>query len=81
MLASANWFSSVYANRQKTISLPEAYTFNIGATYDRGKMHLKVNGYNITDEVYFRAASGDTSGQLVSIMPGARWEASIKVDF
>jgi iron complex outermembrane recepter protein len=81
VLASANWNSAVYANRQKTISLPESYVFNIGATYDVGKVHLKVNGFNISDEVYFRAASGDTSGQLVSVMPGPRWEASIKVDF
>jgi outer membrane receptor protein involved in Fe transport len=55
--------------------------FNAGATYDRGKLHFKVNAYNFTDETYFRPASGDTNGQLVSVMPGQRWEASLKVDF
>lgn len=81
VLLSANWFSEVWANRQKTIELPSAYVFNAGATYDRGKLHFKFNAYNFTDEVYFRPASGDTNGQLVSVMPGQRWEASLKVDF
>lgn len=80
-LLSTNYFSEVYANRQKTLLLPDAIVFNAGVTYDRGKVHLKLNGYNFTDERYFRPASGDTNGQLVSVMPGRRWEASIKVDF
>jgi len=81
VLLSGNYFSEVWANRQKTILLPEAFVFNTGATYDRGKMHFKVNAYNFTDERYFRPASGDTSGQLVSVMPGQRWEVSVKMDF
>jgi iron complex outermembrane recepter protein len=81
VLLSGNYFSEVYANRQKTILLPEAYVFNTGATFDRGKMHLKLNAYNFTDKRYFRPASGDTNGQLVSVMPGQRWEVSLKMDF
>lgn len=80
-LLSGNYFDSVWANRQKTIELPEAYVYNAGLTYDRGKMHWKLNGYNFTDERYFRPASGDTNGQLLSVMPGRRWEMSLKVDF
>ncbi|MET0660350.1 MAG: TonB-dependent receptor plug domain-containing protein [Steroidobacteraceae bacterium] len=81
VLLSGNWFSDVWANRQKTIKVPEAYVFNAGVTYDLGKLHLKLNGYNISDERYFRPASGDTNGQLISVMPGARWELSMKLDF
>jgi len=81
VLLSGNYFSDVWANRQKTILLPSAYVFNTGVTYDRGKIHVKFNGYNFTDKRYFRPASGDTNGQLVSVMPGQRWEASMKVDF
>lgn len=81
MLLSGNYFSEVWANRQKTIELPEAFVFNTGVTYDRGKMHFKINGFNFLDERYFRPASGDTNGQLISVMPGRRWEASIKMDF
>lgn len=81
MLLSGNYFSEVYANRQKTILLPEALVYNIGFTYDTGKMHFKINGYNFTDERYFRPASGDSNGQLISVMPGRRWEASLKMDF
>lgn len=81
VLLSGNYFSEVYANRQKTILLPSAVVFNAGFTYDRGKLHFKFNGYNFTDETYYRPASGDTNGQLVSVMPGQRWEASLKVDF
>ncbi|HMN43706.1 MAG TPA: TonB-dependent receptor [Povalibacter sp.] len=80
-LLSSNYFSEVYANRQKTILLPEALVYNAGVTWDKGKVHVKLNGYNFTDERYFRPASGDTNGQLVSVMPGRRWEASLKVDF
>jgi iron complex outermembrane recepter protein len=81
VLLSANYFDEVWANRHRTILLPEATTFNAGVTFDRGKVHVKLNGYNFTDERYFRPASGDTNGQLVSVMPGRRWEASLKVDF
>jgi iron complex outermembrane recepter protein len=81
LLLSGNYFSSVWANRQKTIELPSAVVWNAGFTYDRGKLHMKLNGYNFTDERYFRPASGDTNGQLISVMPGRRWEASLKVDF
>ncbi len=80
-LLSSNYFSEVYANRQKTLLLPEALVYNAGVTWDKGKVHVKVNGYNFTDERYFRPASGDTNGQLISVMPGRRWEASLKVDF
>lgn len=80
-LLSGNYFSDVWANRQKTILLPSAYVFNMGLTYDRGKIHVKFNGFNFTDKRYFRPPSGDTNGQLVSVMPGQRWEASLKVDF
>ncbi len=81
VLASGNYFSEVYANRQNTILLPKATVFNAGVTFDRAKMHFKLNGYNVTDEVYFRPASGDTNGQLVSVMPAKRWEASFRMDF
>ncbi|HKE95398.1 MAG TPA: TonB-dependent receptor plug domain-containing protein [Povalibacter sp.] len=80
-LLSGNYFSEVWANRQKTILLPEATVYNAGLTYDRAKMHVKLNAFNFTDERYFRPAAGDTNGQLVSVMPGRRWEASVKVDF
>lgn len=81
VLASGNYFSEVWANRQNTVKLPQATVFNAGITYDRAKMHFKLNGYNVTDKVYFRPASGDTNGQLISVMPGQRWEASMRMDF
>jgi len=81
VLLSGNYFDEVWANRQKTLLLPEATVFNAGLTYDRGKVHAKLNAYNFLDERYFRPASGDTNGQLISVMPGMRWELSMKVDF
>jgi hypothetical protein len=81
VLASGNYFSEVYANRQQTILLPSAMVFNAGITYDHERMHFKLNGYNVTDVVYFRPASGDTNGQLVSVMPTKRWEASFRMTF
>jgi iron complex outermembrane receptor protein len=81
VLMSGNYFSEVYANRHKTLLLPEAIVLNAGVTYDRSRVHAKLNVYNFLDERYFRPASGDTNGQLLSVMPGRRWELSMKVDF
>lgn len=81
LLLSSNWNSATWSNRQKTIELPSSLTVDMGATLDKGNMHLKFNVYNAFDEVYFRAATGDTNGQLVSVMSGRRWEISLKADF
>ncbi len=43
--------------------------------------HFKPNAYNVTDERYFRANISDNGGKLVSAMPSARWEFTLRKDF
>jgi iron complex outermembrane receptor protein len=81
MLFNVTYVSDVYADRVKAIVLPEAYVGNLGFTYDKGQWHVKANGYNVTDERYFRGRSNDTNSQLMSVMPGRRWEVTLKKDF
>ena len=81
VLLNGQYFNSVWADRLQTIRLPEANVWNAGVTWDKDNWHLKVNGYNIFDERYFRARISDTGLGVLSAMPTARWEATIKVDF
>ncbi|HEU5136588.1 MAG TPA: TonB-dependent receptor [Steroidobacteraceae bacterium] len=81
MLFNVTYSAEVYADRVKAILLPEALVGNVGVTYDRGQWHVKGNAYNVTDERYFRGRSSDTNSQLMSVMPGRRWELTVKKDF
>jgi outer membrane receptor for monomeric catechols len=80
-VAGATYFTETYADRTKTILLPESLVFNAGITYDKRNWHIKANGYNVGDETYWRARQGDTSPGLASAMPGIRWELTLKHDF
>jgi hypothetical protein len=81
MLFNVTYSSEVFADRVKSILLPEALVGNVGVTYDRNQWHVKGNAYNVTDERYFRGRSSDTNSQLMSVMPGRRWELTVKKDF
>lgn len=79
---SGNYFSSVHAGRLQQIKLPEAYVFNAGLMWDRRPLHLRLDGFNIFAERYFRARNGDTLADLpVSVMPTRRWQFSAAYDF
>ena len=80
-LVNVTYSSAVYADRVKSILLPEALVGNVGVTYDRNQWHVKGNAYNVTDERYFRGRTNDTNSQLMSVMPGRRWELTVKKDF
>lgn len=81
VLIGAQWFSSTYLDRLKTIELPSATVANAAITYDYHNWHLKVNGFNIFDEQYWRAPISDTNPNLVSAMPGRRLEFTTRYDF
>lgn len=81
VLLGGNWFSSTYADRLEMLKVPATTTVNGAVTYDTGKWHLKVNGYNITDERIFRARNSDTGTNLISVMPRVRYEFTVKLDF
>jgi len=80
-LLSSNYFEGSWADRLKTTRLPSAITVDFGVTYDVGKLHLKLTGYNILDERYWQARSSDTNPIIVTAKPSATWEGQVKFDF
>lgn len=80
LLANIQYFEKSWANRIQTVEIPEATVYNVGATWDSARVHLKANIYNLTDEIYFRATGGGNSNML-SVMADRRYEISLKVDF
>jgi outer membrane receptor protein involved in Fe transport len=76
-----NHFSAVWADRIKTIRLPAANTMDAALTFDKSNWHVKLSGYNVFNERYYRASVFDTNGKLISVMPTARWEFMFKKDF
>jgi len=80
LLANIQYFGESWANRIQTVEIPEATVYNVGATWDSARVHLKANIYNLTDEIYFRAGNGSNAG-LLSVMADRRYEISLKVDF
>ncbi|HEY9248588.1 MAG TPA: TonB-dependent receptor [Rariglobus sp.] len=75
------YWSSVWNDRLKTVRLPSATVFNLAATYKLGDWNLKLNGYNIFDELYFRAPFYAELLPLVSVMPPRRFELTARYDF
>jgi len=74
-------FSSFYLDRTKTVELPMSFTMNTGFTYDHNRIHLKLSGFNVLDKRYFRAGTGDTNVNLVSVMPGTAIQFQAKLDY
>jgi hypothetical protein len=78
--AGSQYFSQSWANRIKTVKLPQATLFDLGATYDHGNLHLRVSSFNITDKRYFQSGQ-TTNANLLTVMPGRRWQLQLKADF
>jgi hypothetical protein len=81
ILFGGTWFSEVWADRVKTLMVPEALVFNLGVSWDKGPWHVRFNGYNVNDEQYFRPRNSDTNATLMSSMPGTRAEFTAKYEF
>ncbi len=79
--AGANRFSSVWANRVKSVRLPAATPIDFALTYDRTTWHWRLSAFNAFNELYFRANISDNTGTLLSVMPLGRWELSVHKDF
>ncbi len=80
-LVAGNRFSAVWADRIKSVKLPAATPIDAAITYDRDTWRFKLNAYNVTDERYFRANISDNGGKLISAMPSARWEFTLRKEF
>jgi iron complex outermembrane receptor protein len=80
VIFGATYHTEAWADRLRTVSFPGATVFNAGFTYDKNLWNMRINGYNVTDENYFRAGIFGGPG-AASSMPGARWEFTARREF
>lgn len=79
---SGNYFPSHYSGRLKLIELPSSLALNIGASYKFEKWRIKGDIFNVTNERYFRARTGDTlADALISAMPERRFQLTVTRSF
>lgn len=79
---SGNYLSSTCTGRLCTVKLPSSLVFNVGLLWQLGKLDLKLDVTNITNERYFRARTGDTLGNvLAQVMPDRQWQVTAHVSF
>ncbi|HYC71098.1 MAG TPA: TonB-dependent receptor [Opitutaceae bacterium] len=72
---SANYFASTYSGRWMLLKLPPVRTVNLGAFWKLGEWRAKVDVFNVTDDVSFRARSGgDGSETLITVNPARRFQ-------
>ena len=79
-LLSAQYFSSSWADRLQTMTIPAATQLNAGVTFDSGRLHLKLNGFNLADKVVWKTSIAGNIN-LLSVLPRQRFELSAKFDF
>ena len=78
--AGAQYLSQSWANRIKSVKLPQVTLYDAGVTWDHGNLHLRGSMFNLTDERYFQMGQ-TTNSQLLSVMPGRRWQLQLKAEF
>lgn len=77
-----NYFSETCAGRLCVVTLPSSFVINAGASWNRNSWVLKADVFNLTNERYFRARTGDVLGDvLAQAMPERHWQATIKKSF
>ena len=81
LLVNGQYVSETWANRLQTQRLPDSTILNAGLTWDKDRLHLKANVYNLTDELTFRSGIGGNNPNLISVLPDRRYEFSAKLDF
>ena len=80
--AGGNYFSTTCSGRLCFVTLPESYVFNAGLAWSHNDWLLKADIFNLTNERYFRARTGDALGDvLAQAMPDRHWQASVKKSF
>lgn len=80
VIFGATYHTEAWADRLKTVQFPGATVFNAGFTYEKNLWNMRVNGYNVTDEHYFRAGIFGGPG-AASVMAGRRWEFTARREF
>jgi iron complex outermembrane recepter protein len=80
LIAGSQYIGDSWANRIKTVKLPAATLFDGGVSYDRGNLHLRWSVFNIADKRYFQSGTS-TNANLLTVMPGRRWQLQLKAEF
>jgi iron complex outermembrane receptor protein len=80
VIFGATYHSEAWADRLKTVNFPGTTVYNAGFTFEKNLWNMRVNGYNVTDEHYFRAGIFGAPG-AASVMPGRRWEFTARREF
>jgi hypothetical protein len=78
----ANYLSSTCSGRLCLVALPASQVYDASIFRTSRHWDVKLAIYNLTDERYFRARTGDVLGDVIGqAMPGRRWQATIKYKF
>jgi hypothetical protein len=74
--------NGTWADRPKSVYLNAAKPIDVGISYDSpADWRYRLNGYNVNNVRYWRANIGDSDGKLLSAMPTAQWELSVRKGF
>lgn len=78
----AGYLSSTCSGRLCLVRLEQSHVYDIGAFWETPAWNLKFDVFNLTDEHYYRARTGDTLGDVIAqAMPGRRWQVTAKYKF
>ena len=79
---SGNYLSSTCTGRLCLVRLPPSHVFDIGLFWNRAHWETKLDFFNVTNEQYYRARTGDTLGDVIAqSMPGRRYQATVKFTY
>ncbi|HEX2585224.1 MAG TPA: TonB-dependent receptor plug domain-containing protein [Steroidobacteraceae bacterium] len=79
---NANYLSSTCSGRLCLVRLPQSHVYDFGAFWNSKQWDAKLDIFNITNERYFRARTGDTLGDVIAqSMPGRRYQLTVKFTY
>ncbi len=77
-----NYLSSTCSGRLCLVTLQQSKVFDVGVFRESAGWNVKLDVFNLTDQHYFRARTGDTLGDVIAqAMPGRRWQLTAKYRF
>lgn len=84
---NGNYLSSTCSGRLCLVTLPQTHVYDLGMFWGNKQWakkywEIKLDVFNVTDEHYFRARTGDTLGDVIAqSMPGRRIQFTLKYSF
>lgn len=79
---NGNYLSNTCSGRLCLVKLPQTHVYDVGAFWSNKYWEGKLDIFNITDQHYFRARTGETLGDVIAqSMPGRRIQFTLKYTF